>query len=57
MEIEPNDLLLFARIVEAGSFSAAAARVNAALDGLEQVRAAFTTTGPAPGARGIRRSG
>jgi len=28
MEVEPNDLLLFARIVEAGSFSAAAARVN-----------------------------
>jgi DNA-binding transcriptional LysR family regulator len=28
MEIEPNDLLLFARIVEAGSFSAAAARVD-----------------------------
>ena len=28
MEVEPNDLLLFARIVEAGSFSAAATRVN-----------------------------
>ena len=28
MEVEPNDLLLFARIVEAGSFSQAAARVN-----------------------------
>ncbi|MBD8532328.1 MULTISPECIES: LysR family transcriptional regulator [unclassified Massilia] len=28
MEVEPNDLLLFARIVEAGSFSAAALRVN-----------------------------
>src|SRR3954471_20216134 len=28
MEVEPNDLLLFARIVEAGSFSAAAERVD-----------------------------
>ncbi len=28
MEVEPNDLLLFARIVEAGSFSAAASRLN-----------------------------
>ena len=28
MDIEPNDLLLFARIVEAGSFSLAAQRVN-----------------------------
>lgn len=28
MEVEPNDLLLFARIVEAGSFSAAADRLN-----------------------------
>lgn len=28
MDIEPNDLLLFARIVEAGSFSMAAQRVN-----------------------------
>ncbi|WP_308621493.1 LysR substrate-binding domain-containing protein [Massilia sp. Se16.2.3] len=28
MEVEPNDLLLFARIVEAGSFSAAALRVG-----------------------------
>ncbi|HBZ06462.1 MAG TPA: LysR family transcriptional regulator, partial [Massilia sp.] len=28
MEVEPNDLLLFARIVEAGSFSKAAVRVN-----------------------------
>lgn len=28
MEVEPNDLLLFARIVEAGSFSQAALRVN-----------------------------
>ncbi|MEW6164932.1 MAG: LysR family transcriptional regulator, partial [Pseudomonadota bacterium] len=28
MEVEPNDLLLFARIVEAGSFSRAAERVN-----------------------------
>jgi len=28
MEVEPNDLLLFARIVEAGSFSKAAERVN-----------------------------
>ena len=28
MEVEPNDLLLFARIVEAGSFSQAATRVN-----------------------------
>jgi hypothetical protein len=35
---------------------AAAARVNAALSGLEQVRAAFSTTGPAPGARVISRS-
>ena len=28
MEVEPNDLLLFARIVEAGSFSRAAERVQ-----------------------------
>jgi len=28
MDVEPNDLLLFARIVEAGSFSRAAERVN-----------------------------
>ena len=28
MEVEPNDLLLFARIVDAGRFSQAAARVN-----------------------------
>jgi 4-diphosphocytidyl-2-C-methyl-D-erythritol kinase len=35
---------------------AAAARVHAAVAGLEQVRAAFTTTGPAPGARVIRRT-
>lgn len=28
MDIEPNDLVLFARIVESGSFSKAAARVN-----------------------------
>lgn len=28
MDVEPNDLLLFARIVEAGSFSKAAARVD-----------------------------
>ena len=28
MDVEPNDLLLFARIVEAGSFSQAAERVN-----------------------------
>lgn len=34
----------------------AAARVHAAVAGLEQVRAAFTTTGPAPGARVIRRT-
>jgi 4-diphosphocytidyl-2-C-methyl-D-erythritol kinase len=34
----------------------AAARVNTALSGLEQVRAAFSTTGPAPGARVIGRS-
>jgi 4-diphosphocytidyl-2-C-methyl-D-erythritol kinase len=34
---------------------AAAARVTAALSGLEQVRAAFPTTGPAPGARVIGR--
>ncbi len=35
---------------------AAAARVHSAVAGLEQVRAAFTTTGPAPGARVIRRT-
>jgi 4-diphosphocytidyl-2-C-methyl-D-erythritol kinase len=34
----------------------AAARVHAAVVGLEQVQAAFTTTGPAPGARVVRRS-
>ena len=28
MDVEPNDLLLFARIVEAGSFTRAADRVN-----------------------------
>jgi 4-diphosphocytidyl-2-C-methyl-D-erythritol kinase len=37
--------------------AAAAARVHTAVVGLEQVRAVFTTTGPAPGARVIRRSG
>jgi 4-diphosphocytidyl-2-C-methyl-D-erythritol kinase len=36
--------------------AAAAATVNAAVVGSEQVRAAFTTTGPAPGARVIRRT-
>jgi 4-diphosphocytidyl-2-C-methyl-D-erythritol kinase len=35
---------------------AAAAKVHAAVAGLEQVRAAFTTTGPVPGARVIRRT-
>ena len=28
MDVEPNDLLLFARIVEAGSFSMAAQRLD-----------------------------
>ncbi len=37
--------------------ASAAARVHAAVVGMEQVRAAFTTTGPAPGARVIHRSG
>lgn len=36
--------------------AASAARVQAAVVGLEQVRAAFATTGPAPGARVIRRT-
>jgi 4-diphosphocytidyl-2-C-methyl-D-erythritol kinase len=35
---------------------ASGARVHAAVVGLEQVRAAFTTTGPAPGARVISRT-
>ena len=34
---------------------ASGARVRAAVAGLEQVRAALSTTGPAPGARVIRR--
>jgi len=34
-----------------------AARAHAAVAGMEQVRAVFTTTGPAPGARVIHRSG
>ena len=33
----------------------AASRVQAALAGVAQVRAAFATTGPAPGARVVRR--
>jgi 4-diphosphocytidyl-2-C-methyl-D-erythritol kinase len=37
--------------------AASAARTHAAVAGMEQVRAAFTTTGPAPGARVIHRSG